>query len=197
MKQAIPYYRVSTDKQGASGLGLEAQRATVQQWAQQAGVTLVREFVEIESGRKPVRRQLSQAMGMAQRLDMVLVVAKLDRLSRDVDMIRRICSSDLQVVFCDFPQIPVGPAGRFMLTMLAAVAEFEAGLISQRTKAALQAAKARGVKLGCPNGAAALKRFHEGRAKPHDNSAGVAAACAARQARRDAESHDDLAADAA
>lgn len=184
VRKAVSYLRVSTDKQGVTGLGIEAQRAAVAAWALQRGVVVVREFVEAESGRKAVRRELSEAMKLADVTGMTLVVAKLDRLSRDVDMIRRICNSRIEVAFCDFPQIPDGPMGKFMLTTLAAVAEFEAGLISQRTKAALQAAKARGVKLGCPNGAAALNRYRAGLRVPHDQSAGTAAAKLARDRRR-------------
>lgn len=184
-RNILAYYRVSTDKQGATGLGIEAQRAAVAAWAKANSAVVLHEFVEVESGRKAVRKVLSTAMAMAGKFSLTLVVAKLDRLSRDVDMIRRICASDLSVAFCDFPQIPEGAVGKFMLTMLAAVAEFEAGLISKRTKDALAAAKARGVKLGCPNGAAALNRFHARRAGPHDNTAGVRAAQAAATRRRE------------
>ena len=86
-----------------------------------------------------------------------VVFAKLDRLSRNVDLLRSLVASDVDLVFCDLPQVPAGAMGRFLLTQMASVAELEAGLISERTKAALAAAKARGVKLGNPNGAKALK----------------------------------------
>jgi DNA invertase Pin-like site-specific DNA recombinase len=85
------------------------------------------------------------------------VSAKLDRLARNVDLLRSLVASDVDLVFCDLPHVPPGAMGRFLLTQMASVAELEAGLISERTKAALAAAKARGVKLGNPNGARALK----------------------------------------
>lgn len=187
MRKIIAYLRVSTDKQGIRGLGIDAQREAVSSWAAKNDAEVDREFVEVQSGRKAIRKELSGALALADCSGMTLVVAKLDRLSRDVDMIRRICNSSVAVVFCDFPQIPEGPIGKFMLTMLAAVAEFEAGLISQRTKDALVAAKARGVKLGCPNGAAALDRYRarlQAQQQGFDNTAGTAAAVVARARRR-------------
>lgn len=160
---AVAYLRVSTDKQGRSGLGLEAQREAVAAWARQRGAAIVAEFVEVESGRSGERPQLDRARAAAKARRCTLVVAKLDRLSRDVDMIRAIVNGGEAAAFCDFPDIPEGPIGKFMLTMLASVAEFEAGLISSRTRAALAAAKARGQTLGNPNGADALRRFHRER----------------------------------
>ena len=86
-----------------------------------------------------------------------LVFAKLDRLTRNVDLLRSLVASDVDLVFCDLPNVPPGPMGKFLLTQMAAVAELEAGLIGERTKKALAAAKRRGVKLGNPNGARALR----------------------------------------
>ena len=86
-----------------------------------------------------------------------MVFAKLDRLTRNVDLLRTLVSSGVDLVFCDLPHVPPGAMGRFLLTQMASVAELEAGLVSERTKAALAAAKARGVKLGNPNGARALR----------------------------------------
>jgi DNA invertase Pin-like site-specific DNA recombinase len=86
-----------------------------------------------------------------------VVFAKLDRLTRNVDLLRTLVSSGVDLVFCDLPHVPPGAMGRFLLTQMASVAELEAGLVSERTKAALAAAKARGVKLGNPNGARALR----------------------------------------
>jgi len=86
-----------------------------------------------------------------------VVFAKLDRLTRNVDLLRSLVASDVDLVFCDLPHVPAGAMGRFLLTQMASVAKLEAGLISERTKAALAAAKARGVKLGNPNGARALR----------------------------------------
>jgi DNA invertase Pin-like site-specific DNA recombinase len=86
-----------------------------------------------------------------------VVFAKLDRLTRNVDLLRTLVTSGVDLVFCDLPHVPPGAMGRFLLTQMASVAELEAGLVSERTKAALAAAKARGVKLGNPNGARALR----------------------------------------
>jgi DNA invertase Pin-like site-specific DNA recombinase len=160
VKQAISYLRVSTDKQGISGLGIEAQRHAVEQMCAQRGYRLIEEFVEADSGRRNDRPQLQRARAMARAAGAVLVVAKLDRLARDVDMIRSIMASKEQVVFCDFPQIPDGPMGEMMITLMAAFAEFESNCISKRTKDAMQAAKKRGQKFGNPE---ALARWRRGR----------------------------------
>lgn len=183
-QQFISYLRVSTDRQGRSGLGLEAQREAVRRYIEShtQGGTLAAEYVEVESGRKAQRPQLYAALTHAKRANAAVIVAKLDRLSRNARFLLGIVDSGANVVFCDLPQIPAGPMNRLMLTLLAGVAEFEAGLISQRTKAALDAAKARGVKLGNPNGAAALRRYHRARLRarlPHPT--GAAKATAARQ----------------
>jgi DNA invertase Pin-like site-specific DNA recombinase len=153
----VSYLRVSTDKQGRSGLGLDAQRATVDSYLNGGRWTLVAEYVETESGRLSDRRQLAKALAHAKAIGATVVFAKLDRLTRNVDLLRSLVASDVDLVFCDLPHVPVGAMGRFLLTQMASVAELEAGLISERTKAALAAAKARGVKLGNPNGARALK----------------------------------------
>ncbi|MFZ9959921.1 MAG: recombinase family protein [Candidatus Limnocylindrus sp.] len=145
----VAYYRVSTDRQGQSGLGLEAQRAAVSQHL--AGVQPDAEFTEIESGRKADRPQLEAALAYARKHRATLVVAKLDRLARDVKLILTIVDSGVQVRFIDLPDIDTStPVGRLMLTVMASLAEFEAARIGERTSAALQAAKARGVVLGCP-----------------------------------------------
>lgn len=146
----VGYYRVSTQKQGASGLGLEAQKDSVAKFLNGGRWELVAEFVEVESGRKTTaqRPQLAAALAMCKRQKATLIVAKLDRLARDVKLILSLIDSGVMVRFVDFPEIPDGAAGRFMLTMLAAAAEFERRLISERTKAGLAVAKSRGVKLG-------------------------------------------------
>lgn len=117
------------------------------------GGTLASAFTEVESGRKTDRPQLALALATCRAKGAVLVIAKLDRLARNARFLLTIVegAGEAGVAFCDLPQLPPGPVGRFLVTMLAAVAELEAGLISQRTKAALEAAKARGVKLGNPN----------------------------------------------
>lgn len=153
----VSYLRVSTDKQGRSGLGLEAQRAAVDSYLNSGRWTLAAEYVEAESGKRADRPKLAKALAHAKAIGATVVFAKLDRLTRNVDLLRSLVASDVDLVFCDLPHVPPGAMGRFLLTQMASVAELEAGLISERTKAALAAAKARGVKLGNPNGARALK----------------------------------------
>jgi DNA invertase Pin-like site-specific DNA recombinase len=119
--------------------------------------TLIAEYVEAESGKRSDRPKLAKALAHAKAIGATLVFAKLDRLTRNVDLLRSLVASDVDLVFCDLPHVPTGAMGRFLLTQMASVAELEAGLISERTKAALAAAKARGVKLGNPNGAQALR----------------------------------------
>ena len=150
MSRLIAYYRASTHKQGASGLGLEGQQAAVAQYAQATGGTILAEYREVESGNRTNRPELVRALAHTKRSGAVLVIAKLDRLARNARFLLGIVESGVNVAFCDLPSIPEGPTGKFILTQMAAVAELEAGLISQRTKAALAAYKARGGKLGTP-----------------------------------------------
>jgi DNA invertase Pin-like site-specific DNA recombinase len=161
----ISYLRVSTDKQGRSGLGIEAQREAVSSYLNGGRWTLVSEYVETESGRKSDRPKLAAALSHAKAIGAKLVFAKLDRLTRNVDLLRSLVASDVDLVFCDLPSVPPGPMGKFLLTQMAAVAELEAGLIGERTKKALAAAKARGVRLGNPNGARALSGKQTGNAE--------------------------------
>lgn len=142
----VSYIRVSTQRQGASGLGLEAQQAAVQAFVAQRGGEVLAEFVEVESGRKADRPQLAAALAEAKRQGAVLLIAKLDRLARNVAFISTLLESGAEVQAADMPE-----ANKFMLHIMAAVAEQEAEAISARTKAALQAAKARGVALGFSN----------------------------------------------
>ncbi|OJX79947.1 recombinase family protein [Magnetospirillum sp. 64-120] len=146
----VSYLRVSTDRQGKSGLGLQAQREAVANYLNGGPWELVAELVEVESGKRQDRPQLDAALMTCRLHRATLVVAKLDRLARNAKFLLHLIDSGVDVVFCDLPHVPSGPTGRFLLTQMAAVAELEAGLISQRTKAALAAAKARGVKLGSP-----------------------------------------------
>jgi DNA invertase Pin-like site-specific DNA recombinase len=139
----IAYFRVSTDKQGHSGLGLDAQRAAVQAYLTQGAWTLQAEFTEVESGRRADRPVLARALAACRAQGAILVIAKLDRLARNVAFISNLMDSGVEFVAVDFPQ-----ANRLTLHILAAVAEHERDMISARTKAALVAAKARGVKLG-------------------------------------------------
>jgi len=143
----VAYYRVSTERQGASGLGIEAQQQAVRDYLDGGAWHLVAEFTEVESGKRNGRPRLAEAMAACKKHDATLVFAKLDRLARDVRFLLEVADK-VNVVFCDLPQVPPGAVGRFILTNLAAVAELEAGMISERTKAALAAAKARGVQLG-------------------------------------------------
>ena len=149
--QIVSYLRVSTAKQGLSGLGMEAQRAAVAQFTAAGSHASVAEFVEVESGRKADRPQLTAALAACRLHRATLVIAKLDRLARNVAFIANLMDGGVEFVACDMPH-----ANRLTLHLLAAIAEHEREMISQRTKAALQAAKARGVRLGNPNGAAAL-----------------------------------------
>ena len=142
----VSYYRVSTDKQGASGLGLEAQREAVSRHVVGAGGVIVAEFQEVESGKKNDRPQIAAALAACRLRHATLVIAKLDRLARNVFFISNLMESGVDFVACDNPH-----ATRLTIHILAAVAEHEREMISARTKAALAAAKARGVTLGNPN----------------------------------------------
>jgi DNA invertase Pin-like site-specific DNA recombinase len=141
----VAYYRVSTDRQGQSGLGLEAQRSAVTAYLNGGSWRLVAEFTEMESGKRADRPVLAEALAACKRHKATLVIAKLDRLARNVAFIANLMDAGVDFVAVDFPT-----ANRLTLHILAAVAEHEAKMISSRTKEALAAAKARGVKLGGP-----------------------------------------------
>lgn len=151
----IAYYRVSTKQQGRSGLGLEGQKAALLTYAQQTGSPIVAEYREVESGKRKDRPELAKAIAHARRAGAVLVVAKLDRLARNAAFLLTLRDSGLPLVFCDMPF-----ANSLTIGIMAVVAQEEARMISERTKAALQAAKARGVRLG-----SARKGHWEGREK--------------------------------
>ncbi|RYG88917.1 MAG: recombinase family protein [Alphaproteobacteria bacterium] len=151
-QRAICYLRVSTARQGASGLGLEAQRAAVLAHAASTGLTIVAEYVEVESGKRDDRPQLAAALAACRLHRAILLIAKLDRLSRSVRAISTLMDAGVEFSCVDMPH-----ANRLTLHLMAAMAEYERDMISQRTKAALAAAKARGVKLGNPNGAAHMR----------------------------------------
>jgi len=139
----VTYARVSTDRQGRSGLGLEAQQATISNYVAHHGAVVVGQFVEVESGRKNSRIELTRALSACRTHKATLFVAKLDRLARNQSFLMGLIDGGVDVVFGDLPHIPAGPTGRFLLQQMAAVAELEAGLISERTKAALKAKVAR------------------------------------------------------
>jgi DNA invertase Pin-like site-specific DNA recombinase len=143
----IAYYRVSTARQGRSGLGIAAQRQAVANYLNGGNWKIVGEFTEVESGRRSDRPALDKALAAARLHRVPVVVAKVDRLTRSVAFLSRLLEAGVDVRFADLPSIE-GPTGKFMLQQMAAVAELEAGMISSRTKAALAAAKARGKKLG-------------------------------------------------
>jgi DNA invertase Pin-like site-specific DNA recombinase len=149
--KSIAYLRVSTERQGRSGLGLEAQREAVAQFAAANAMEVIGEFLEVETGKGAnalsKRPQLAAALVQAKKDKATVIVAKLDRLARNTRFLLTLVESGADVAFADMPQV-AGPMGKFMLTQMAAVAELEAGLTSQRTKAALQAAKERGQELG-------------------------------------------------
>jgi DNA invertase Pin-like site-specific DNA recombinase len=160
MSKMVAYLRVSTGEQGKSGLGLEAQRAAIEAFALANGIEIAAELIEVETGKGAVpldrRPQLKAALAKAKALHCPVVVSKLDRLSRDVAFISGLMSQKVNFVVAEF-----GPdVDPFMLHIYAAVAEKERALISQRTKAALAAVKARGVTLGNPNLAEAREKAH-------------------------------------
>ena len=143
MARLISYLRVSTKRQGQSGLGIEAQRAAVEAHANLLGAKIDGEYLEVEKGRRKDRPELTKAVAHAKRTKATLVVAKLDRLSRNAGFLLTLRDSGLPLIFCDMPG-----ANELTVGIMAVVAEAEGKMISQRTKDALQAAKRRGVKLG-------------------------------------------------
>ncbi len=142
MKRAVAYYRVSTSKQGKSGLGLEAQQKAVEDYCKASDHTLLTEVIEVRSTRKH-RAGLYEALDLCRQQNATLIVARLDRLGRDVEQIAGIVKSDVEIIVVDNPR-----ANRFTIHILAAVAEEQRQRISETTKAALGAAKERGVELG-------------------------------------------------
>jgi DNA invertase Pin-like site-specific DNA recombinase len=143
MKKAIPYYRVSTERQGYSGLGLDAQTKAIRDYARANGLKLLKEFTEVESGRNSKRPVLAKALAECKKEDAILLIAKLDRLGRNVVFISTLMESKVKFIAVDNPY-----ANDLMLHIMAAFAEHEHRAISTRTKEALKAAKRRGVKLG-------------------------------------------------
>jgi DNA invertase Pin-like site-specific DNA recombinase len=143
----VAYYRVSTGRQGKSGLGIEAQRSAVAGYLNGGSWQIVADFTEVESGKRSDRPELDKALSAARLHRCPLVVSKVDRLTRSVAFLSRLLEAGVDVRFADLPQIE-GATGRFLLQQMVAVAELEAGMISARTKAALVAAKKRGKQLG-------------------------------------------------
>lgn len=153
----ISYLRVSTSKQGHSGLGLEAQRSAIQTYVASRGTKVIKEFLEVESGKVNDRPQLQVALHLAKVTGSVLVIAKLDRLSRNASFLLALRDSGVKFIAADMPD-----ANELTVGIMALVAQQEREAISNRTKEALQAAKRRGKVLGNPNGATALLRAAKG-----------------------------------
>jgi DNA invertase Pin-like site-specific DNA recombinase len=154
MHTHIAYYRVSTDRQGRSGLGLDAQRSAVASYID--GVPeaqLLAEFTEIESGKKSDRPELAAALALCKKHKAKLVIAKLDRLARNVYFVAGLMESGVDFVACDMPY-----ANRFTVHIMAAVAEHEREMIAKRTKDALAEKKKQGIRLGNPRPAESLAR---------------------------------------
>ncbi len=139
MAGIVAYFRVSTKQQGASGLGLEGQAVAVESFAKQSGKPIVARYTEVETGKIEERPELARALAHARRNKATLVVAKLDRLARNVAFTSTLLRSGADFVACDNPT-----ANKLTIHILAAIAEHEAEQISQRTKGGLQGAKARG-----------------------------------------------------
>jgi len=155
----VSYLRVSTRRQGASGLGLEAQQAAIAAYAAQRHGQVIETFTEIESGKLDARPQLAKALHLAKVTGATLVIAKLDRLSRNAAFLLTLRDSGVKFIAADMPD-----ANDLTVGIMALVAQQEREAISKRTKEALAAAKVRGVRLGNPNGAAALRRAGRGNA---------------------------------
>lgn len=170
----VAYYRVSTDKQGQSGLGLDAQQTSVERHLAIGNGALVGEYTEVESGRKASRPQLNAAIAAANSQGAVLLIATLDRLTRDTVFLAKLRESGVEFVCCDMPD-----ADRFTINIMAAVAEKEAEAISGRTKRGLAELKAAGVKLG---GAADPAKYEASRMKGAASNVAAAAAWKARLA---------------
>jgi DNA invertase Pin-like site-specific DNA recombinase len=153
----VSYLRVSTAKQGSSGLGLEAQREAIKTYTDRMQAKVSKEFVEVESGKSNERPQLIAALHLAKVTGSVLVIAKLDRLSRNAAFLLALRDAGVKFIAADMPD-----ANELTVGIMALVAEQERQAISKRTKEALQAAKKRGKVLGNPNGAEALRRAAKG-----------------------------------
>ncbi len=158
MDRVVAYFRVSTDGQGRSGLGLEAQRSAVRALCESRGWAIISEFTEVESGKRRDRPALAEALAVSRRTGATLLAAKLDRVGRKAaQLLSLLDGAGVRVVAADDPD-----ADWTSLAIKAVIAQHEGDAISRRTKEALRAAKARGQRLGNPNGAAALRRAAKG-----------------------------------
>ena len=157
MQRFVAYERVSTKRQGASGLGLEAQRKAIDDLVAARGAAVIGRFTEVESGKLAERPELAKALHLAKVTGATLLIAKLDRLSRNAAFLLTLRDSGVRFVAADMPE-----ANDLTVGIMALVAEQEREAISRRTREALAAARARGVRLGNRNGAAALRRAGKG-----------------------------------
>lgn len=181
----VAYHRVSTARQGRSGLGLEAQEAAIEQFAQARRDRVIGSFTEVESGKVNHRPELAKALHLAKVTGSTLVIAKLDRLSRNAAFLLTMRDSGVKFIAADMPD-----ANDLTVGIMALVAQQEREAISKRTREALSAAKARGKKLGNPNGADALRRAGKGntaalevvKAKANDHAQNLASVIQALQA---------------
>ena len=148
----VSYLRVSTQRQGKSGLGIEAQQKIIENHLAGGQYEILEEFVEYESGKRSdrKRKQLKAALEYCKATGATLIVAKVDRLMRNLAFLTRLLEQGVPVIACDIPQMHNPAATKFVLQLMANIAEYEADLISERTTNALAAKKARGAKLGCP-----------------------------------------------
>jgi len=153
----VAYRRVSTSKQGQSGLGIEAQEHAIQSYAANKDAAVIETFTEVESGNNNDRPELEKALHLAKLTGATLVIAKLDRLSRNATFLLTLRDSGVKFIAADMPD-----ANDLTVGIMALVAQQEREAISKRTREALAAAKARGTKLGNPHGAAALRRAGKG-----------------------------------
>jgi len=194
MKTYIAYLRQSTAKQQISGLGIEAQRDIILKTIKDEGV-ISHEFIETETGKKNDRPQLMEALRLCRQHKSTLICAKLDRLSRNVAFTSRLLESDVDIVFCDFPQ-----ANRLVLHIISSIAEYEANLTSARTRAALAAKKQRGAILGKPEnllrnlGRAILNSKATNRQKALDNQNNQRAAALIAMMREQGQGYAQIAA---
>ncbi|MDE1964548.1 MAG: recombinase family protein [Xanthomonadaceae bacterium] len=155
--KVVSYLRVSTARQGRSGLGLDAQRQAIEAYARRGGATVLQTFTEVESGKNNERPELGKAINLSKLTGATLVIAKLDRLSRNAAFLLALRDSGVRFIAADMPD-----ANELTVGVMALVAQQEREAISKRTKEALEAAKKRGMKLGNPNGASALLRAGKG-----------------------------------
>ncbi|MCC8145749.1 MAG: recombinase family protein [Bacteroidales bacterium] len=166
MKNYVTYYRVSTKKQANSGLGLEAQRTIVENFLKGSRNNIISEFIEVETGKSANRTELNKALQRCKENNAVLIVAKLDRLARNLHFVTSLQAANIDFICCDMPT-----ANRLTIHIIAAIAENKAQLISLRTKQALVEKKKQGIKLGNPyNNGLTSETINKGREVRKENA---------------------------